>query len=93
MSYIESHIAEDIILTFGYEQEDICVDYCRYKATPEALAENGDIAPILTLSPPRHYDGIGYAYPRDEFLDFVHTYLIGIDEDGGEKIYAILSRK
>lgn len=93
MSYIKSSKAEEIILNFGYEQHDICADYSRYKATPEALKENPGIAEYLTLSPPRHVNLHGYVYPRNEFIDFVHTYLIGIGEGIGDKIYAFLSHE
>ena len=91
MSFIPSHVAEEIILEFGYEQYEICIDYSRYKATHEAYSENPDMAEYITLNPPRHMNGHGHVYPRNEFIDFVHTYLIGIGEGVGEKIYAILS--
>ena len=91
MSYIESHVAEEIILKFGYEQHDITHDYFHYKATKEALIESPNMAKYLLMNAPRHYDKIGHAYPRDEFIDLLHTYLIGIDDTVGEKIYAILS--
>lgn len=91
MSFVQSHKLEEIILSFGYEQDDICVDFCRYRATPAALKENPDIAKIITINPPRHVDGVGHAYDRDYCLDLITTYLVGVNDNSGEKIYAILS--